>query len=177
MTITIIGLVAAISTISIVYAYGTTNPPNLGHTLGELEPGTFSGGDYAFPDNLGIGGNLDVSGTITGSLIMQCPTGFTSIESAGRQLGCMQEYEQGSGNWDEAQDDCFDTYGGKLPSTGEWYLSMLNYDLNDETVNWEWNDESYANYHVTSGNPNIESRQSPWSYPTTIYAYRCWIPA
>ena len=56
------GLCLLIAGLFIATAYGTTNPPVLGHTPGEISPGTF-GGDaastYLFPGKVGIGPNND----------------------------------------------------------------------------------------------------------------------
>ena len=45
-------------------AYGGSQPAVAGHTLGEILPGTFGAGDYTFPQNLFVNGNLGV-GTAT----------------------------------------------------------------------------------------------------------------
>ncbi|HLD88800.1 MAG TPA: hypothetical protein VI894_01190, partial [Candidatus Nanoarchaeia archaeon] len=41
-------------------AYGGSQPAVAGHTLGEILPGTFGVGDYTFPQNLFVNGNLGV---------------------------------------------------------------------------------------------------------------------
>ena len=119
----------------LVYAYGGTDSTVHGHSAGEVE--------------------------------LVCPTGFTSIEAQGRQLGCMQTAEGNSGTattWELASDYCFDNYGGRLATTGEWYIAMANYGLTDETDDWEWNDDAdYSNgvdQHAASGFGGVDKSTS-----------------
>jgi hypothetical protein len=60
---------------------------------------------------------------------ISCPSGFTSIESQGRQLGCMQNDEEGVGIYFDAIDNCFSIYGGRLPKLNEWHVAYGNYNL------------------------------------------------
>ena len=134
-------------------------------------------------NNLNISTNLYVGG----NLAVICPGGFTSIERGGNQLGCMQNNEadyDGDGvinenddlvNWEDASDYCFDNYGGRLSTTGEWYISMVNYVLNNETDDWEWNDDfTDDNKHSVSGNGAITTQYDAGDYGN--YSIRCWIP-
>lgn len=83
----LVGLLAVVSAIGIVT--GQTGP-DPGHDPSEIGAGTFDSGDYVFPGNLGVGGNLDVTGKIIatniGSVFVhwgngQAPTGTTLIYS------------------------------------------------------------------------------------------------
>jgi hypothetical protein len=115
-----------------------------------------------------------VSGTITGDLNFECPSGFTKVESAGRVLGCIQTNEEGTGNYDAAVNDCFDTYGATLPSYAEISLAFNRYSLTAETDDREWtsaaNGGSAATVIRNDGYSGSDSE-------TQSQAYRCWIPA
>lgn len=203
----LLAVITGISAVGLVIAYGGSNPQVVGHSLGEIAPGTFNGGgNYIFPPdsnvqvqgNLEIGGNLNsgnlnvnsnltVGQNITANMItsntrkIACPSGFISVESQGRQLGCIQTAERGSATYWAAQQDCFATYGGRLPTTGEWYLAMNNYALTDETDDYEWMADT--SYHMTLGFQGILCGSgsittcSVLSPSTTGIPYRCWIPA
>ncbi len=109
----------------------------------------------------------------TGGFSSTCPSGFTKIENQGQTLGCMQNIESGTNNWEAATNDCFDAYGGRLPSVTEWYIAMANYVLTDETDDPEWNSNHDAsNRYAESGNGSISNTGS--SPDTSILAYRCW---
>lgn len=108
-----------------------------------------------------------------------CPAGFTDVSAAGSQLGCMQTAEQGTGIWETAANTCFTTFGGRLPTSGEWYITMNNFVLTAEVDNWEWNDDGMnnagaANGHSVSGLGTIF--QSSFDSDTVTHAYRCWLP-
>ncbi len=127
-------------------------------------------------------GNNCASAPLGGSNSVTCPSGFTNVKAAGNQLGCMQNDEANGGataTWNAASDFCFDNFGGRLPSSGEWYIAMANYNLNDENDDAEWNDgaNSYTEYdqHATSGDLTDIAFSSPrddWNVTT----FRCWIP-
>lgn len=58
-------VLAMVSAVGIVMGYGTSDPLTLGHTAGELDPGTFpGGGDYVFPTDtkvsFGDGGQVSM---------------------------------------------------------------------------------------------------------------------
>jgi hypothetical protein len=185
----LVGILAAVSAVGI--ATGQTGPDYAGHGAESIGPGTFTAGDYAFPDNLDVGGNVDVSGNLdvagnlTGGFI-ECPDGFTSIESNGRQLGCIQNQQQAPATCQNAILNCFDDYGGKLPTYNEIYIAFQRFDssLNDVGTAQEWIDSGHyfwvwynQNYYAcglihTSGNSFMPSGSS---YTSNI-AYRCWIP-
>jgi hypothetical protein len=165
----------------------------------------YGGGNYIFPasSNVNVQGGLTVGGSlnsasigVTGNLTVGdainankitansitansikivCPSGFTSIESQGRQLGCMQNAHQGNAIWDTANNDCFTTYGGRLPFAAEWYVAMANYNLQGETDGWEWVAEQHDGYHNLIGNANLGDNS--YGGDTSLYAYRCWIPS
>ncbi len=108
-----------------------------------------------------------------------CPAGFTDVSAAGNQLGCMQTAEQvTAATWEMASDTCFKTYGGRLPTSGEWYITMNNFVLTAETDNWEWNNDALfttlGDRHAMSGLTLNSSTDA--SGDTAVLAYRCWIP-
>ena len=120
--------------------------------------------------------------TIAGLQDKNCPTGFTSIEKTVNdikiQLGCMQIAKDGQDSWENASNTCFTTYGGRLPTSGEWYIAMQNYSLTGETDDWEWNNDAISgtdfNQHVASGNADITN--SRYGNDSDTNSYRCWIP-
>jgi hypothetical protein len=182
----LVGILAVVSAVGIVTGYGGSSPSTMGHTPGEISGGTFGVGNYVFPNNLDVGGSLgvsgdvDASGNITGTLRITCPTGFTSVEAAGNQLGCMQKTEANSGNkldWRVANDYCFTNYGGKLPSLAEWYISMSNFVLTDETDDWEWVDDTgeHRDLQKVVGSGDLSAQTWAWGYDPQIF--RCWIPS
>ena len=122
------------------------------------------------------------AGYFTGGhgVVQGCPSGFTSIMPSAavnnaRQLGCMQNVEQGTGNWFTAIQSCYTNHGGRLPTASEWYVAMNNFGLSSETDDWEWTSSHYGEYlPILVGNGAITARTwQDWaqSWP----AYRCWI--
>ncbi len=128
---------------------------------------------------------LDVSGSanITGNLTafshkIVCPSNvtinFTPIESAGRQLGCMQANEEGVASWENASSNCFSNYGGSLPSHHDWFISMSFFSLFNETEDWEWVSDIASNEtHALAGLNGLTNQNE--SSTNTSYAYRCWV--
>jgi hypothetical protein len=57
----LVGVLAVVSAVGIVTGYDGTEPSVVGHTLGELEPGTFPAGDYVFPNNLDVAGSISAA--------------------------------------------------------------------------------------------------------------------
>ncbi|MFH1742797.1 MAG: hypothetical protein ABIH23_27650 [bacterium] len=113
--------------------------------------------------------------------VIICPSGFTKIAGgSGRVLGCMQTDEEGTGFWDDAVDDCWDTYGGGLPTLQQGFIARRNYALTNETDDNEW----YSDASATAVNQRVYFYQADGQdYSTggltndTSMAYRCWIPA
>ncbi len=112
-----------------------------------------------------------------------CPSGFTSIKRADNQLGCMQTSENGVANWRTAMNNCFTSYGGRLPTLNEWFISIYNYNLNNEADDWELTGNierlpSVIMVDYDSGySPAINGlRWSTGNMQGNSYAYRCWIP-
>ncbi|MFC1685906.1 hypothetical protein ACFLZZ_02680 [Nanoarchaeota archaeon] len=110
---------------------------------------------------------------------MECPGGFTEIVSNGITLGCMQTgVESTSAQWDDANDACFSTYGGRLPNMGEIYIAANNYALSDETTYNEW-----VNDLCDGGLVNQRGYRTSGSIAgsncgtyTGTFAHRCFIP-
>jgi len=121
---------------------------------------------------------LHVDGSIiTKKYHIDCPDGFTSVESQGRQLGCIQDEEQSFGaSCKVAQQGCFNDHGGRLPTYGEILVAFVNYDLTDETDDEEWVDGSYRADGVDKCSTISDDAWKPsgkaWS---TELDYRCWI--
>ena len=128
-------------------------------------------------------GRVGIGTRPTAMLEVACPAGFTNIIAADNQLGCMQTDEANGGIplvWEDSADFCFDNFGGRLPSTGEWYITMANFDLNDEIDNWEWNDEfggsSGTDVHAISG--SVEITNQSWTPDTVLTVdFRCLLPS
>ncbi len=119
-------------------------------------------------------------GHSSGEIALTCPSGFTLISSSGRDLGCMQTAEANTGTalaWNAAADYCFDNHGGRLASSGEWYIAMANYVLTDETDDYEWNDDAdyfnNVNQHAISGAGSIEI--SSTDNDASVHPFRCWV--
>lgn len=131
------------------------------------EPKTASEGCFFFQDG---------TTQITASTF-SCPSGFTAIAAVGRTMGCLQNAEEGTANWATAMDDCFDTYGGRLPATVEQCIAFSNYSFTDETDDEEWIGEGGSGGEATfqpSDSPIVACRPST-STRLDSKAYRCWI--
>ena len=117
--------------------------------------------------------------TIGGEVFITCPDNFTSVESNGRQLGCIQNDEQGTTNWAGSTLDCFSTYGGRLPGNSELFIAFNNYVLLNETDDSEWVDVSFqdntgATVSAYWDGPNNYFWGILWT--TNTISYRCWVP-
>jgi hypothetical protein len=130
---------------------------------------------------LHVSGNALFTGRVTSNtaFYMQCPSGFTSVESQGRQLGCMQTAEANSGNkldWRAANNYCFTNYGGILPNVAEWYISMANFVLTDEIDDYEWTrgEMDYRDLYKLVGSGSLTAQT--WDWGTNSGVFRCWIP-
>lgn len=85
--------------------------------------------------NVGIGTNapetkLHVQGSVKGeSFRIDCPSGFVSVDASnGRQLGCLQvDLNSPSTDCLTAVLNCWDAYGGRLPSYNEIYIAFSRY--------------------------------------------------
>lgn len=64
----------------------------------------------------------------------RCPSAFTRMGG----MGCIQTDEEGSGTWDAAREDCYDTYNGRLPTPIELMAAANNLTLTNETDDEEW---------------------------------------
>ncbi len=109
-----------------------------------------------------------------------CPTGFTMIQNNGYQMGCMQNDEQGTGDWSTAANSCFTTYGGRLPSNSELHVAFQNYALSNENDDKEWIDVVLEETGSQSegaywDGPNLKFWGVLWT--TNTLSYRCFIPA
>ncbi|WP_249693724.1 shufflon system plasmid conjugative transfer pilus tip adhesin PilV [Stappia sp. WLB 29] len=122
-------------------------------------------------DGTMIVGNRTASGGSGGGGSSTCLSGFTAIG----KLGCMQNDENGAGTWISANDTCYSSYEGRLPSPGEWYIAMNNYILSNETDDWEWVDGNYSgNVRQLAGSSAIAN--TSYATQTNSNAYRCFVP-
>jgi len=125
----LVGILAVVSAIGIVTGYGGTDPDVVGHTLGEIGAGTFSAGDYVFPDNLGVGGNLGVTGSIKLGDVSRSSwpvlTCMTKSESGGGEIYCDEGWTMTGGGcvW---RSDGNDRYVYSHPYENGW--RCLDYD-------------------------------------------------
>lgn len=128
-----------------------------------------------------ISTSVTVTSTITAAnFAVSCPAAFTAISAKGQQLGCMQTAEEGSitnGNVYIALQDCWDTYGARLPTPMEWYLAMNNYALTDETDDPEITDDMNSStfQYACMGNGGLTDHAS-CAFDNCTAAYRCFIP-
>ncbi len=128
-----------------------------------------------FKDN----GNVGIGTTVPTTILeVACPDGFTNVKSGNNQLGCIQTDENKPMYWTNASNFCFTTYGGRLPTTGEWYIAAAYFDLYNETNNSEWNDDAVYDKdqprHAASGLGSISNFGAAADGFRLIF--RCWIP-
>jgi hypothetical protein len=195
----ILAVITGVSMVGLAIVY---TPSQMGHGPADIGPGTFyGGGNYIFPANsnvnvqssLFVGNNLSVTknitaGDITGNSIkIICPSGFISVESHGRQLGCIQKQQQTAATCQNAILNCFDSYGGKLPTYNEIYIAFQRFSssLSGAGTAVEWTDVGYYDYAWLGGSfymcgvidTSANSFGPSGSSYTSSNAYRCWISA
>jgi len=128
-------------------------------------------------------GNVGI-GTTTPTVQFEraCPAGFTNVKAGDNQLGCMETAEHGGPvTWNVAANTCFTAYGGRLPTTQEWYITMNNFALTSETGNWEWCSDLETggvipyDIHGVAGSTSISDFSYDSDGNSNAY-YRCWIP-
>lgn len=142
---------------------------------------TNPGSDWA-PNELYVWADETLEATKRNALVdksMWCPAGFTLITNQNNIIWCIQNtLRPTTKNCNQAIMDCYDTYGGRLPSASEIKIATLRYtsQLTDELTQREWIDIWYNN------NWNIycawlrEDGIFWWSASTTFSSYRCFIP-
>jgi hypothetical protein len=73
-----------------------------------------------------------------------------------------------------AENYCFITFGGRLPTTSEWYVSLNNNVLSNEIDDYEQVGNWDGNDIVKLGSGSLTTFNS--SNPSTVETFRCWIP-
>ena len=77
--------------------------------------------------------------------------------------------------WLAANNTCFTTFGGRLPTYSEWYIAMNNYALTNETDDYEHMIDGWSGANsIIAGSGAITTYTG--GARTTSRAYRCWIP-
>jgi hypothetical protein len=114
--------------------------------------------------------------TTAGGSSPACPSGFTLMQSQGRTLGCIQNNEQGSADWHTATRNCYTVYGGRLPFYAEWYQAMYYLSLTAETDDREWHSDQGTGGRGSTNEVGTISDTQTSSF-SSVYAYRCFIPA
>ena len=75
--------------------------------------------------------------TIQWSTDDTCPTWFTKVEKQWNVLWCIQNAQNAPLNSYEAQLHCFNQFWWRLPFWVEWFVSIQNYNLENEIDWWE----------------------------------------
>lgn len=114
------------------------------------------------------------SGGGGGGIAAACPAGFAAMQSAGRVLGCMQSAIEGSDDHVSASQNCFLTYGGRLPTLTERYISK-HPSIGIALPAQEWLGAAVgAEGECPRLDPNDEANSSDCD---DAMNYRCFIPA
>lgn len=78
------------------------------------------------------------------SMTRTCPTGFVAVKKLGWQMSCIQISTNGAAtDCLTAADNCFDSYGGKLPTISELFIARYN-GFGLASGSEEWTDSGYA---------------------------------
>ena len=159
----------------------------IGITANEFNQWADTGADFSWRDTSRTGTEhmeLDLTTgdltLLTGGLIaLGCPANFIRTG-----LGCIQTAEEGTATFDVAVEDCYDTYGGRLPELQELTTAINNYVLTDETDDDEWIEEYYVEGTFTTTFPcslDANTGTNPSNIDCLSYtfassvAYRCFI--
>ena len=119
-------------------------------------------------------GSISTTASSGGSGTVPCPSGSVMVSSAGVTMGCIFQDENSYATWDDAQEYCYRNYGGRLPSASEWYVAAYSLALDSETDGWEWVGDQHGQYHCLIGETSI--RDNTWTYDSSSFDFRCWIP-
>lgn len=139
-------------------------------TLADLACGSgqiaeFNGTQWICADNDSGGGG--------GGSIATCPAGFAAMVSAGRVLGCMQSAIEGFDDHLSASQDCFTSYGARLPTLTERYISK-HPSIGVAHPNQEW---LGAGVGAEGECPRLDPSNTPNSSDCDdALRYRCFIP-
>jgi hypothetical protein len=142
---------------------------NIGDTLyGDLANDLVGIGDASPSVELDVNGEIRQRG---------CPSSFTHTD-----IGCIQTAEEGTGSVATAEEDCHDTYGGRLPTSQEWRIAVNNYTLTSETDDDEWTADTGDSPIGTIlcgemlGVSGTAVTNLDFITCTTSNAYRCFVP-
>ena len=115
------------------------------------------------------------STTVYHIMIATCPTGFSLLAKQGHSLGCIQLAQQGTDTYDNGTIYCWNTYGGKFPTIGEFSVARQTLSLTFVQSSLEFLDAGGGG----SNNLLLYNNGSPGTYtsgtPAGPYAYRCFI--
>lgn len=104
-----------------------------------------------------------------------CPGGFTEITANSRRLGCMQTDVDAGGTktYDVANNYCFTSYGGRLPSVREYVIALSNYALSNENF-FTWIGDPISTTDALGGNGVGSYTSQPFGSGFTYV--RCFLP-
>lgn len=141
---------------------------------------TNPGSDWA-PNELYVSDSETLKATKRNALVdksMWCPAGFTLITNQNNVIWCIQNTLRPQKNCYQAIMDCYDTYGGRLPSSSEIKIATLRYtsQLTDELTQREWTNVGYIEW----GSYRCGWLRTDWvlwgADTNSSYNYRCFIP-
>ncbi len=109
---------------------------------------------------------------------MSCPSWFVLIQNQWNILWCMQNDANTAATFPNAEKDCFDRFGWRLPSYGEIVIAAKS-NLVNASVNYDMVDDMRANPNTSPYRRFILYARSTWTpntWPiTSSYPYRCFI--
>ncbi len=132
--------------------------------------------------NVGVG-----ESSPTAPLEVACPSGFTNVKAGStvvNQLGCMQTAQEGTSTaWVAASNDCFNTYGARLPTSSEWAIAAEAFVLTNESSDtvFEWTSDQLEGTTGIAGAGLIRRNTTGGALNFSIsahsntHSYRCWI--
>jgi len=137
----------------------------------------------ASPNDLYVSNGETLKASKRNSLVdksLSCPTGFTLVANKGNVIWCIQSTIQWNAALTTAQQDCYNTYGARLPTYDELYIAAKNYSIPNNWANrvltsnvynyYNWGRTYWVEVMNTSTLANSPSLRA------TAWDYRCFIP-